>query len=827
MVSCQSTESPVNDSKDVKSSDASIEEKVDEVFSKMSVEDKAGQMTQINLNVTYHARGGTSYNNNDGIFSPEALNTAIVKYKVGSILNAINHAYPLDQWHNIITTIQDKATKDTAANGIPVLYGIDAIHGTTFTLGSTLFPHNIGVAASRDPQVAKTAAKVTANEVRASGIRWNFDPVFDLGRQPLWPRFPETFGEDPLLVEKMGVATVIGYEEDGLKNPTAVASCMKHFIGYSASRTGRDRTPSFIPELELREYYLPQFQAAVDAGSSTIMINSGELNGFPVHGNKYLLTDILRGELGFEGLVVTDWEDINRLYERHMVVPSLKEAVRMAVKAGVDMSMTPHDYKFTDYVIELYNEGNDAEFNRRVDESVKRILVLKAKVGLFENAYTEEAAIAQFGKPEYKEAALEAALKTMTLLKNDNNVLPLAKGSKVVLAGPNANNIASMHGCWSYTWQGAQESVEWAPFGSVEGDPVGKEVADSIRNVKSPYFSMKNDSTRVLKPFPKSTISIKTAFENMIGAGNVTCNSVSDYEAPSNYKLPNTAGADVIVLCLGENAYAESPGSIRDLALDPRQIALAKEAIATGKKVVLVLVEGRPRIISEIVDGENSVDGVLHAYWPSSQGGPAIAQTVFGDYNPGGKLPFTYPRSTGDIVTYDHHWTEVNVEQSPGSFTDIGYQPLFPFGYGLSYSTFEYSDFELSDSTLVGTDTLVVSVKVTNTSDVDGDEVVELYSRDMYASVVPSLRRLKAFERVSINGGESKVVTFKITKDDLSLVRPVEGENGKFETVTEDGEFKLMIAGFGWDLGFPTEKDYTAFLSRTYVGAKGFSYSNK
>ena len=798
-----------------------FDSKVEEVFSKMTIEDKAGQMTQVNLNVTYHDRQGTSYNNYDGIFSPEKLNTAIVKYRVGSILNAINHAYEIGQWHNIIKTIQDKATKDPAANGIPVLYGIDAIHGTTFTLGSTLFPHNIGTAASRDTEVAKLAAKVTANEVRASGIRWNFDPVFDLGRQPLWPRFPETFGEDPLLVEKMGVATVEGYEEDGLKNTTAVASCMKHFIGYSASRTGRDRTPSFIPELELREYYLPQFQAAVNAGSSTIMINSGELNGFPVHGNKYLLTDILRGELGFEGLVVTDWEDINRLYERHMVAPSLKEAVRMAVKAGVDMSMTPHDFKFTELVIEIYNEGTDAEFNRRVDESTKRILALKEKVGLFENAYTEEAAIAQFGKEEYKEDALNAAMKTMTLLKNNDNVLPLAKGTKVVLAGPNANNIASMHGCWSYTWQGDTEKMSWIPFGAAEGDPVGSEVADSIKAVESEYYTMEGEE-RVLRPFPASTVTIKTAFENMIGQGNVVCNSVSNYDANENYKLPNTSGADVIVLALGENAYAESPGSITDLTLDKRQIALAKAAIATGKKVIVVLVEGRPRIISEFA---NEVDGILMAYWPASQGGPAIAKTVFGENNPGGKLPYTYPRTTGDIVLYDHHWTELNVEQTPGTFTDTGYNPLFPFGHGLSYSSFEYSDFSISDSVLVGDGKLTATVNVTNTSDIDGDEVVELYIRDMYASVVPSLRRLKAFQRVSIAAGESATVSFELTKEDLELVRPVAGQNGKFETVTEDGEFKVMLGALSTELEAP-EFDWTGFLSRTYKNALTFSYKN-
>ena len=821
LFSCQKDGSSADKEK-TSAGGSDLDKQVEEIFSKMTIEDKAGQMTQVNLNVVLVPRWGTGYTNNDGVIDPALLDTAIVKYKVGSLLNAINHAYELDQWHNIIKTIQDRALS-ADGNKIPVLYGIDAIHGTTFTLGSTLFPHNIGVGASRDPEVAKLAAKITANEVRASGIRWNFDPVFDLGRQPLWPRFPETFGEDPKIVEKMGVATVVGYEEDGLKNPTAVASCMKHFIGYSASRSGRDRTPSFIPEVELREYYLPQFQAAVDAGSSTIMINSGELNGYPVHGNKYLLTDILRGELGFEGLVVTDWEDINRLYERHMVCPSLKEAVRTAIKAGIDMSMTPHDYKFTKLVIELYNEGTDKEFNARVDESVKRILKLKAKVGLFDNAYTEEAAKAQFGKPEYKDAALDAALKTMTLLKNEENVLPLSKGSKVVLAGPNANNIASMHGCWSYTWQGADQGQHWTPMGDVDGDLVGKTVSDSIKKINDDYFHVEG-TERVFSPYPKSTVSIKTAFENMIGAGNVVCNSVDNYDADVNYKLPSTAGADVIVLALGENAYAESPGSIRDLTLDKRQIALAKAAVATGKKVVVVLVEGRPRVINEFAE---KVDGILMAYWPASQGGPAIAKTIFGEYNPGGKLPFTYPRHTGDIVMYDHHWTEHNVELTPGNFTDEGYMPQFAFGHGLSYSSFEYGNFKLSTDTLVGDAKLTVTVDVKNTSDVDGDEVVELYSRDMYASLVPSLRRLRDFQRVTIKAGTTKTVSFEIDANDLSFVIPVEGQNGKFERVTEDGDFRLMIGGLGWDLGFPEKTPWTAFLSRTYTQSKGFYYKAK
>lgn len=776
--------------------DSELEGKIDEIMAKMSVKAKVGQMTQVNLNTILVPKNGTGYNNNDGIISPALLDTAVNTYQVGSILNAINHAYPQEQWHGIIKTIQDAAMKNDPQ--IPVIYGIDAIHGTTFTQKSTLFPHNIGVAASRNPQVAKNAAKVTANEVRASGIRWNFDPVFDIGRMPLWPRFPETFGEDPHLIEKMGVATIEGYEEDGLENTTAVASCMKHFVGYSGSRTGRDRTPSYIPEIELREYYLPQFKAAIDAGSSTIMINSGEVNGIPVHGSKYLLTTILRDELGFKGLVVTDWEDINRLHERHNICPTMKEAVRVGVLAGIDMSMTPHDFKFAVLLAELYEE--DKEVAARVDESVRRILRLKLQLGLFDNAYVEEEAIANFGKEEYSEVALDAARQSMTLLKNDEGILPLNKEQKVLLVGPNANSVASLHGCWSYTWQGADEQLKW------EHIETGEEV--------------------VLNTYPETTLTIKEAFENKIGAGNVICRSQSDYEASVNYdaaKLKADArSADVVVLCLGENAYAESPGSIRDLTMDARQIALAKAAAATGKPVVLVLVEGRPRTISSFVD---QIPGVLMAYWPGSQGANAIADVVFGDYNPAGKLPYSYPRFTGDFVTYDHHWTEMNIEQSPGSFTDTGYNPQWMFGHGLSYTTFEYSDFTLDKSELVGTDKLTVSVKVTNTGDVDGEEAVELYIRDMYASSVPANRRLKAFERVAIAAGESKTVTFELDHKDLAIAVQ-DPETGKYERKAEDGEFKVFLSGFGFELEQP-DKPWLAFLNRSYTNGKSFTYKSK
>ncbi|MGN6645882.1 MAG: glycoside hydrolase family 3 N-terminal domain-containing protein [Cytophaga sp.] len=786
----------------VSDKDKEIDAKVEALLAKMTLEEKAGQMTQVNLNKVLYTGNGGGYDNNYGIIDPALLDTAVVRYKVGSILNAINRAYSQDQWISIITQIQDRAA--TTPNKIPVLYGIDAIHGVTFTLNSTLFPHNIGSAASWNPAVSASCAEVTALEARACGLRWNFDPVLDLGRNPLWPRFPETFGEDPLLGERMGISAIKAYEGAGLDKTNAVASCMKHFIGYSASRSGRDRTPSFIPEIELREYYLPQFQAAVKAGASTIMINSGEINGVPVHASKYLLTNVLRDELGFKGVVVTDWEDINRLHERHNICSSIKEAVKVSIEAGVDMSMTPHDYKFTKAVIELVNEGSLSI--ERVNESVRRILRLKFAVGLFENPVVEKAALQNFGKPEYAAKALDAARQTITLLKNDNNTLPLKKTLKIVVAGPNANNVPSLHGCWSYTWQGADAT---ATLNKAGDKPF------------IPGFDFAKDS--VLPLFPASTLSIKQALEAKIGAAKVVCQSVSDYEDPKNYSLPSVAGADAIVLCLGENSYAESPGSIRDLTLDARQIALAQAAIKTGKPVILVLVEGRPRVISSFVDG---VPAVIDAYWPASQGANAIADVLFGDYNPGGKLPFSYPRHTGDFVMYDHKWTEENIEGTPGNFSDAGYQPQWPFGHGLSYTTFEYSNFTVSADTLVGDAKLKVSVTVKNTGAVDGDEVVQLYSRDVFASVVPSLKRLRAFERVSIKAGESKTVTFEISKDDLSFVKEDQAAH-TFTRVTEDGEFKLMIGGSSnFELEAP-EFPWTSFLYRTYKGAKSVYYKAK
>ncbi|WMJ75165.1 glycoside hydrolase family 3 N-terminal domain-containing protein [Cytophagaceae bacterium ABcell3] len=721
--------------------DAETDKRVQELISKMSVEEKVGQMTQVNLNVLL--KGG--YANQDGTIDDELLKKAVSEYKVGSILNAINHAYDLDTWHTIIKAIQDEATNNTP-NNIPVLYGIDAIHGVTFTLESTLFPQNIGIGAARNKELSRLAGEITAKETRASGIRWNFAPVLDVGRQPLWPRFGETYGEDVNLVKELGVASIKGMEGDGeLNRVDRVASCMKHYIGYSDPRSGKDRTPAFIPERQLREFFLPPFIEAVKSGSHTIMINSGDVNGIPVHGNHYLLTTILRDELGFEGVAVSDWEDIIRLHTKHRVARTPKEAVKMGVMAGVDMSMVPHDFSFHELLVELVNEGEVPM--SRIDEAVSRILALKFKVGLFDNAYPEPDAIEQFGKGEYKTAALDAARESITLLKNADNTLPLAKGKKVLVTGPAANSHSSLNGAWSYTWQGTDE--KW---------------------------------------YPEGNRTVVEAIQDKVGEENVVFTKGTRFER-RDFDIKETAekakDVDYVVVCIGEDAYAESPGVIDNLDLPEVQQRLVKAMYATGKPVILVLVEGRPRIIREI---EEDAKGIVLAYIPGSQGGPAIADVLFGDYNPNGKLPYSYPRFSGDLLTYDHTQSDRVTELAPGKMGEGGYKPQWPFGFGLSYTTFEYSNIKTSSAKLSDDNSIKVSVDVTNTGKLAGKEAVELYSRTLYASVVPRYRRLRDFSKVDLEPGETKTVSFEIGADDLKFV----GTDSK-TFVIEPGDIELHI----------------------------------
>jgi beta-glucosidase len=700
---------------------AQFSQKVEALASRMTLDEKIGQMTQVTLGVISAPQ--------DGILDTAKLAFAVQKYKVGSILNVTNHALSVEQWRHVITQIQDDAAKTRLK--IPVIYGLDGIHGQTYTLNSTLFPQNIAMAATRDPELVAAISKVAAKELRASGVRWNFAPVLDCGRQPLWSRFPETYGEDVYIGTTLGTTAIKAYEEDGLKTPTAVASCMKHYLGYSASRTGKDRTPIYMPEIEMREYYLPQFQAAVKAGASTLMVNSGEINGTPVHASKYLLTDVLRKELGFTGVIVTDWEDIVRLHTRHDVASTPRAAVAMAINAGIDMSMVPNDFSFYDLLKEAVQKGEVPM--SRIDDAVRRILTLKEKLGLFDNPYPEDAAAANFGRPEYQTLALQAAHEAITLLKNDGNTLPLNHSTKILVAGPAARSITALNGCWSYTWQG-------------------------------------ND-----------------ALTDKFGADNITTTTDRNFSSPANYDTTAlktaAANAAVIVLCLGENAYAESPGNIRDLALPDDQLALARAAAATGKPVILVLSEGRPRFITSVAP---LMKGILMAYWSGRKTAEAISDILAGDYNPDGLLPFSYPKSMGEVVMYDRKPTE-DVREVFNDDRGAGYDPLFPFGWGLSYTQFAYSDLKLSSNTLNASGKITVTLTVKNTGGRDGKHTVELYTHQHYASITPFMRRLRAFKKITLKAGESQLVTFTLDKKDLAFV------NAELHTVTEPGDFDVMI----------------------------------
>ena len=635
-----------------------------------------------------------------------------------------------------------------------MIYGIDSIHGANYIQGATLFPQEIGMAATWNPELMKRGSEIAAMETRAAGIPWSFSPVLDIGRQPLWPRFYETFGEDPYLAKVMGAAFVRGLEGTDVSSQDHVAASLKHYMGYSFPLSGRDRTPAWIPENYLREYFLPTFDAAVKTGAHTVMVNSAEINGIPGHINHHILTDILRDELGFKGFVVSDWEDIKKLVTVWHVAANEKDATRMAVMAGIDMSMVPLDYSFADYLLALVKEGTVPQ--SRIDEAVRRILRVKFELGLFENSMPNPALKSKIGLSESRQAALQAARESMTLLKNTGGLLPLAKDRKILVTGPTADSLISLNNGWTYVWQGSEASL-----------------------------------------YPKDRPTIRRAIEMKAGAGNVTYVPGTKITRPEGSPSNNTptnveadvdipaavraaGAADVVVLCLGEGSYTETPGDISDLSLGEPQRKLAEAIEATGKPVVLVLVEGRPRIINRI--GDNAA-AVLMAYNPGNEGGQAVADVLFGDFNPCGKLPFTYPRSPNGLMTYDHKAFENE------RFDNAGIRPQFEFGEGLSYTTFSYADLRLDRKTIGTSDQLSVSATVTNTGRRAGKEIVQLYVSDLVASLSPPGKRLKRFAKIYLEPGQSRTLTFRLRPDDLSFI----AANNK--PVVEPGEFEVMVAG--------------------------------
>ncbi|SFW85366.1 glycoside hydrolase family 3 N-terminal domain-containing protein [Chitinophaga sancti] len=716
----------------------SIDQKVEALLKQMTLEEKAGQMTQISVEAFLKTTNGVL--NEPHEFDMAKLEMAIKKYKVGSILNVGGNAQTVEVWRKRIETIQQLALQERLK--IPVLYGIDAIRGNNYTLNSVMFPQQIAQAASFNPAMAKKAAAVTAYETRASFIPWNFSPVLDLGRQPVWPRIWETYGEDPYLVAEMGKAVIQGYQGDALvTDKYHVAACLKHYLGYSMPLSGHDRTPAWIPERELREYFLPQFAAAVKAGAKSVMVNSAEINGLPVHANKHILTDILKGELGFKGLVVSDWQDIQYLYQRHRIAKDNKEAVMIAINAGIDMSMVPTDFTFTEALIALAKEGKIPM--TRIDDAVRRILKVKYETGLFEMPVGNAKDYPLFNSAAHNQLNYDLTAECITLLKNTNNILPLSVGKKILVAGPSANSMRSLNGGWSRIWQG-----------------------------------ITSDETE------KDKNTILEAMRNVFGAGNVEYSAGADFDKTLDVKdaVAKAANVDVIVLCIGETSYTETPGNIGDIRISDAQIELAKALAATGKPIVYVLTEGRPRIISAI---EPLSAAVIHAYLAGNEGGNVIADVLAGKINPSGKLPYTYPRSTNSLVNYYHKYTEtLQFDET------AGYNPQWEFGFGLSYTQFAYSNLKLSSEVLsAATKTITVSVDVTNSGKVTGKEAVLLYVSDEVASITPEVKRLRGFEKIELKPGETKTVKFAIDKDRLSFI------NWQLQRVTEAGDFTVSVGG--------------------------------
>ena len=706
-----------------------IEKRVNDLLKKMTLEEKVGQMTQVALDVVSKGDSGKA---EPHAIDPVKLETAIFKYHVGSILNVATSAHSIDHWHEIITQIQDAARKTRL--GIPVIYGIDAIHGASYTRGATLFPQGIAVAATWSPDIAKRIGEVTAREVRASGIPWNFHPVLDLGRQPLWPRFWETYGEDVVLATRIGTSYISGLQGDDIGAPDKVAACLKHYAGYSFTITGKDRTSAWIDERMMRQYFLPTFEAGVRAGAMTVMVNAGETNGIPCHADYHLLTEVLKGEWKFRGFVVSDWEGIKHLYTRDRVADSPKEAVRIGVMAGIDMSMVPLDFSFYDLLLALVREKTVPL--SRIDDAVRRILRVKFAAGLFEHPYPEPAA-AEVGSKQDAELNLEAASEAITLLRNSINVLPLRKGTRVLVTGPTANLLSALNGGWTITWQGDSEE---------------------------------------LYPHEKKTILDAIREEN--GKENVVYVPGTSFDKPLNIAAAVGAAdtCDVVIACLGEKAYCEFVGNIDDFNLEEAQLRLVEELSRRGKPVVLVLAEGRPRTIHRIVD---KCSAVLMAYLPGMEGGTAVGKVLFGDVNPSGKLPFSYPKYPNAHVPYDGKGADVS---------DVNrYNPEFAFGSGLSYTTFEYSDLRLSKSTYSMKDTIEVSVTIKNKGTVTGKEVAQLFVTDLYRSVTPPFRELKGFSKLELRAAERRTVTFRLTAPDLSFI----GKN--YKRIVEPGGFRVAI----------------------------------
>jgi len=734
-------------------SDPKIEAQVEQTLKKLTLEEKIGQMMELVTDLF-------GANDKNGVFyiDEHKTDSILSRYKIGSILNAPNTCAPTaKQWEKYIAQIQKISMKRI---GIPCVFGLDQNHGSTYTQGGTLFPQNINVAATFNREIARRSAEATAYETRAVSVPWTYSPTVDLGRDARWPRIWENFGEDCYLSSEMGKAMVYGFQGEDPNNIDQyhIATSMKHFMGYGVPWTGKDRTPAYISPADLREKHFAPFLAGLQAGALTVMVNSASVNGVPMHANKEFLTGWLKEETGWDGVLITDWADINNLYTREMVAKDKKDALRIAINAGIDMIMEPYSCDACGYLVELVKEGKIPM--SRIDDACRRVLRMKYRLDLFKNPTQKLKNYPKFGGEEFAKLALEGATESMVLLKNEGNILPLQHGKKILLTGPNANQMRCLDGGWSYTWQGHR--------------------ADE---------------------FAGKYNTIYEAFCNEYGKENVILNQGVTYNEKGKYweeNEPQIQGAvdaaknvDVIVACIGENSYTETPGNLTDLWLSENQRNLVKALAQTGKPVILVLNEGRPRLIADI---EPLAQGIINILIPGNMGGDALANLVSGKSNFSGKMPYTYPKEINSLANYDFKKSE-EVGTMEGAYDyNAKITQQWGFGYGLSYTSYKYSNLKVSQSDFRHGDIIKVSVDVKNTGKVAGKESVLLFSSDLIASVVPDGRRLRAFDKVELQPGETKTMTFELKADDLAFV----GWNGKWRL--EEGDFKLMIADQSADI---------------------------
>lgn len=724
-------------------SDPEMEAKIENLLKKMTLEEKIGQMCELTIGVVTDKSGDK--------LSEALLDTVIGKYKVGSLLNIpFGEGQNKEVFVDVITQIQKKSLEEL---GIPCLYGLDQIHGASYTCGATFFPQEINLAAAFNRELTKRCAEITAYETRACCVPWTFAPVMDLGRNPVWPRMWESYGEDAYVNAEMGVQAVEGLQGPDPNNVDQyhIASCIKHFMGYGVPVSGQDRTPSSITDIDMREKYFAPFLAAIRAGALSLMVNSANNSGVAFHANKELLTGWLKNDLNWDGMIVTDWNDINNLYSRDHIATSKKDAVRIAINAGIDMAMIPSEAQFCIDLKELVEEG--AVSMERIDDAVRRILRLKFRLGLFEKPYWDTNDYPLFGSQEFAEVALQAATESEVLLKNDNNLLPLSKNTRILLTGPNANAMRCLNGGWSYSWQG--------------------ELADKFAgDYNTIYEAMCN----------------KFGSKNIVYQPGVTYSTEPQAEwskenAPEISKaVAAAANVDVIVACIGENSYCETPGNLNDLNLSTNQSNLVKALAKTGKPLILVLNEGRPRLISDI---EPLAAAVIDIMLPGNYGGDALADLIAGDANFSGRMPFTYPRHINSFATYDYKPCQ-QMETMAGEYNyDAVMDIQWPFGYGLSYTTFAYSGFKVNHQNFNADTELVFEIDVTNTGNMVGKETVMLYSSDIAASVSPDVIRLRNFTKVELKPGETKHVVMTLRGSDLAFV----GQDGKW--TIENGDFRI------------------------------------